>query len=84
MRSAVLVLALGMLAMGIPGCMENIALIGRPTIEEGRMMSSAKSIAWTFLHGGSICIRIAAIAESSLSAPMRRYSIVAVNIPWGD
>jgi hypothetical protein len=35
-RSAVLVLALGMLAMGIPGCMENIALIGRPTIEEGQ------------------------------------------------
>ena len=22
--------------MGIPGCMENIALIGRPTIEEGQ------------------------------------------------
>jgi hypothetical protein len=36
LRSAVLVLALGMLAMGIPGCMENIALIGRPTIEEGQ------------------------------------------------
>src|SRR6267378_1943264 len=36
MRRAVLVLALGMLLTGIPGCMENIALIGRPTIEEGR------------------------------------------------
>lgn len=30
------VLALGMLLLGIPGCMENIALIGRPTIEEGQ------------------------------------------------
>ena len=48
------------------------------------MMLSAKSIAWTFLHGGSICVRIAAIDESSLSALMRRYSLVAVNIPWHD
>ena len=29
-------LALGMLLISIPGCMENIALIGRPTIEEGQ------------------------------------------------
>ncbi len=29
-------LALGMLLIGVPGCMENIALIGRPTIEEGQ------------------------------------------------
>ena len=29
-------------------------------------MLSAKSIAWTFLHGGSICVRIAAIDESWL------------------
>jgi len=29
-------LALGMLLISIPGCMENIALIGRPTIEEGK------------------------------------------------
>jgi hypothetical protein len=35
-RGAVVVLMLGVLLMGIPGCMENIALIGRPTIEEGR------------------------------------------------
>ncbi len=35
-RGAVVVLTLGVLLMGIPGCMENIALIGRPTIEEGR------------------------------------------------
>ena len=34
-RAAAL-LALGMLLTGIPGCMENIALIGRPTIEEGQ------------------------------------------------
>src|SRR6185503_10739151 len=27
---------LGTLWIGVPGCMENIALIGRPTIEEGR------------------------------------------------
>jgi hypothetical protein len=33
MRSAI---ALGMLLLGVPGCMENIALIGRPTIEEGQ------------------------------------------------
>ena len=30
------VLALGMFLIGVPGCMENIALIGRPTIEEGQ------------------------------------------------
>ena len=29
-------LALGMLLISVPGCMENIALIGRPTIEEGQ------------------------------------------------
>ncbi len=29
-------LALGTLWIGVPGCMENIALIGRPTIEEGQ------------------------------------------------
>jgi len=29
-------LSLGMLLISIPGCMENIALIGRPTIEEGQ------------------------------------------------
>ena len=34
-RAAAL-LALGMLLIGVPGCMENIALIGRPTIEEGQ------------------------------------------------
>ncbi len=34
-RAAAL-LALGTLWIGVPGCMENIALIGRPTIEEGR------------------------------------------------
>jgi hypothetical protein len=34
-RAAVL-LALGTLLTGVPGCMENIALIGRPTIEEGQ------------------------------------------------
>lgn len=32
-RSAI---ALGMLLLGVSGCMENIALIGRPTIEEGQ------------------------------------------------
>ena len=34
-RAAAL-LALGTLWIGVPGCMENIALIGRPTIEEGQ------------------------------------------------
>ena len=34
-RAAAL-LALGTLLTGVPGCMENIALIGRPTIEEGQ------------------------------------------------
>lgn len=34
-RAAAL-LALGMFLIGVPGCMENIALIGRPTIEEGQ------------------------------------------------
>jgi hypothetical protein len=33
---ATLLLALGMLLISVPGCMENIALIGRPTIEEGQ------------------------------------------------
>lgn len=33
---AAAVLALGTLWVGVPGCMENIALIGRPTIEEGQ------------------------------------------------
>ena len=33
---AVALLTLGTLWMGVPGCMENIALIGRPTIEEGQ------------------------------------------------
>jgi hypothetical protein len=36
MDRALSVLALGMFLMGFPGCMENIALIGRPTIEEGQ------------------------------------------------
>jgi hypothetical protein len=34
-RAATL-LALGTLLIGVPSCMENIALIGRPTIEEGQ------------------------------------------------
>jgi len=33
---AVALLTLGTLWIGVPGCMENIALIGRPTIEEGQ------------------------------------------------
>lgn len=36
MRRAVPLLALAMPVIGIAGCMENIALIGRPTIEEGQ------------------------------------------------
>jgi hypothetical protein len=35
MRDAVLVLALGTLWIGVPGCMENIALFPRPSIAEG-------------------------------------------------
>jgi hypothetical protein len=34
-RGAVLVLALGTLLIGVPGCMENIALFPRPSIAEG-------------------------------------------------
>jgi hypothetical protein len=34
-RGAVLILALGTLLMGVPGCMENIALFPRPSIAEG-------------------------------------------------
>jgi hypothetical protein len=33
---AAALVALGTLWIGVPGCMENIALIGRPTIEEGQ------------------------------------------------
>jgi hypothetical protein len=36
LNHAAALLALGMLLTGVPGCMENIALIGRPTIEEGQ------------------------------------------------
>ena len=36
MERARSVVAVGMLVFGVSGCMENIALIGRPTIEEGR------------------------------------------------
>jgi len=36
MDRAASLLALGMLLIGVPGCMENIALIGRPTIAEGQ------------------------------------------------
>lgn len=34
-RGAVLILALGTLLLGVPGCMENIALFPRPSIAEG-------------------------------------------------
>jgi hypothetical protein len=34
-RSAVLVLALGTLLVGVPGCMENIALFPRPSLPDG-------------------------------------------------
>jgi hypothetical protein len=70
---------LGVLLMGIPGCMENIALL-----KKAGTMLSAKSNAWTFLLGGSIWVRIAAIAESLPSPRMRKCSIVAANIPWSD
>lgn len=36
MRHILVALALGTLLMSVPGCMENIALIGRPTIPEGQ------------------------------------------------
>ena len=35
-RRAAALLTLGTLVVGVSGCMENIALIGRPTIEEGQ------------------------------------------------
>jgi hypothetical protein len=35
--AAVLVLALGTLLMGVPGCMENIALFPRPLLPEGQL-----------------------------------------------
>ena len=37
MKRAVLVLALGTLLMGVPGCMENIALFPRPSLPEGQL-----------------------------------------------
>jgi hypothetical protein len=37
MKRAVLVLALGTLLMGVPGCMENIALFPRPLLPEGQL-----------------------------------------------
>lgn len=36
MHRAASLVALGILLSGVPGCMENIALIGRPPIEEGQ------------------------------------------------
>lgn len=36
MQRTISVLALGALLTGVPGCMEDIALIGRPTIPEGQ------------------------------------------------
>jgi hypothetical protein len=36
-RDAVLVLALGTLLIGVPGCMENIALFPRPLLPEGQL-----------------------------------------------
>jgi hypothetical protein len=35
-RGAVLILALGTLLMGVPGCMEDIALFPRPSLPEGQ------------------------------------------------
>ena len=82
-RAAAL-LALGTLLTGVPGCMENIALIGRPTIEEGQDDVVGEVERVDLVRGEFTCVQTRAIGESSHLAPMRRCSIAAANILWRD